>query len=237
MQQRYPGFFDYFVMEQHFRRYASAGTFNNRQPLWFYFAVLPLLTLLVINVMFWRWPRSWRQSGRYGFLVLALLALSVDTGRMAKKQMDDFTNAIFTERNFYGPLKVSDAGNTRILLNGNVVHGRQLLGPGAASEPVSYYGPDSGIGRAVNFLRQRGPLKIGVVGLGAGSMAAHGRAGDHVVFYEINPAVPDIARKYFSFLTTSGAKSDIHMGDARLSLEKEPAQGFDEFRCPILSRE
>ncbi len=188
--------------------------------------VLPVLVLLIIAVVFWRWPRHWNGLWRYAFLVLALLALGVDTGVMAKRQVEDFRAVIFAERNFYGPLKISDVGGARILQNGNVVHGRELLGP-EASRPVSYYGPYSGIGRAVALLQARGPLRIGVIGLGTGSMAGHGRAGDSVTFYEINPAVPVIAKNYFRFIATSGAKTEIHMGDARLSLEREKPQGLD----------
>jgi hypothetical protein len=190
--------------------------------------VLPALVLLVIEVIFWRWPPRWGSLLRYGFLVLALLALGVDTSQMVKKEIADFSTAIFAERNFYGTLKVSERDNFRMLQNGNVVHGRELLGPELARRPVSYYGPNSGVGLAVKLLQARGAaLKIGVIGLGTGSMAAHGRTGDSVTFYEINPAVPVIANKYFSFIATSGARTDIHMGDARLSLEREPPQGFD----------
>ena len=187
--------------------------------------VLPVLALLIISVVFWRWSPHWNGWWRYAFLVLALLALGIDTGVMAKKQMDDFATSIFAERNFYGPLRVSDVGNARMLQNGNVVHGRELVGqPGQAA---SYYGPNSGLGLAMTALQARGPMKAGVVGLGAGGIAAYGRAGDSLTFYEINPAVPEIARKYFHFLSLTGAQWRIQMGDARLSLEREPAQGFD----------
>ena len=189
--------------------------------------VLPALTLLVIEVIFWRWPRQWGRPWRYGFLVLALLALGLDTSQMAKKEIADYATAIFTERNFYGSLKVTEGDKVRVLQNGNVVHGRELLGPDVAGIPVSYYGPRSGVGLAVKQLQTRGPLKIGVIGLGTGTMAAHGRAGDTVTFYEINPAVPNIANNWFSFIATSGAKTDIRIGDARLLLEREPPQGYD----------
>jgi SAM-dependent methyltransferase len=189
--------------------------------------ILPATVLLVICVAFWRWPSHWSIRWRNGFLALALLALAIDTGVMMKKERDDFATAIFAERNFYGTLRVSDVGDARMLQNGNVVHGRELLGPELARRPVSYYGPNSGIGLAVKLLQERGPLHIGVIGLGTGTMAAHGRAGDRVTFYEINPAVPDIAKNWFSFIATSGAKTAINMGDARLSLEREPPQGFD----------
>jgi len=189
--------------------------------------LLPATVLLIVWVALRRWPPSLGRRLRNGLLVLILLALGMDTSHMVKQSTDDFATAIYAERNFYGALRVSDVGNTRILQNGNVVHGRELLGPKLAREPASYYGRKSGLGLAMTQLQNRGALKVGVVGLGAGTIAAYGRPGDSFTFYEINPAVPNIARNYFSFLSTSPGRWQIQMGDARLSLERAPAQHFD----------
>src|SRR6185436_2008401 len=94
-------------------------------------------------------------------------------------------------------------------------------------EPISYYAPNSGIGIAIAEKQVSGPLKVGVVGLGSGAMAAYGRPGDEFRFYEINPLVPGIATGTFHFLNSCPAKWTIAMGDARLSLEREAPQGFD----------
>jgi predicted O-methyltransferase YrrM len=102
-----------------------------------------------------------------------------------------------------------------------------MLGPDKAREPASYYGRHSGLGLALAALEARGPVKVGAVGLGAGTIAAYGRPGDAITFYEINPAVPNIARNYFSYLALTGARLNIRMGDARLSLENEPPQNYD----------
>jgi SAM-dependent methyltransferase len=85
----------------------------------------------------------------------------------------------------------------------------------------------SGVGLAILDARARGPVRLGVVGLGAGTLAAYGRPGDIVRFYDINPQVVDVARSEFSFLKDSPAKVEVQLGDARLSLEREASQNFD----------
>ena len=94
--------------------------------------------------------------------------------------------------------------------------------------PTSYYGTRSPIGRMINHLQnKRAQLKIGVVGLGVGTLASYGRASDQFRFYEINPAVVEIARRKFQYLSQTPAGSDIVLGDARLSLTNEDSQHFD----------
>jgi spermidine synthase len=91
---------------------------------------------------------------------------------------------------------------------------------------TSYYGPASGVAIAIDKLRS-GPIRIGVIGLGTGTLAAYGQPGDVIRFYEINPAVIDFANVEFRYLRESAAKIEIVPGDARLSLEREPPQGYD----------
>ena len=134
-------------------------------------------------------------------------------------------------RNFYAALRVYDSGEglsaTRILTHGTITHGKQFLDPTRRDWPTTYYGEASGVGRAIEALRQAGPVRIGVIGLGAGTLAAYGRPGDAVRIYEINPQVVELARKEFSYVADSKAQIEIILGDARLSLEREPAQAFD----------
>lgn len=135
-------------------------------------------------------------------------------------------------RSFYGTLRVKDIGNegergaVRRLISGVIMHGEQYRDPERRREPTTYYGDTSGIGRAIAALKSK-PLRIGVVGLGAGTLAVWGRPGDLYRFYEINPQVVNIARREFSFLGDSRAKIEIVLGDARLALEREPPQGYD----------
>jgi hypothetical protein len=91
---------------------------------------------------------------------------------------------------------------------------------------TTYYTPHSGIGAAIAS-KQDHPLKVGVIGLGTGTIAGYGRPGDVYKFYEIDRHVVQIARREFTFLGDSGARVEIALGDARLSLEREPPQGFD----------
>jgi hypothetical protein len=134
-------------------------------------------------------------------------------------------------RNFYGGLKVSDNGSgreaVRTLTHGTINHGEQFLDPARRRLPITYYAPTTGVGLAFHNAGNDGPKYLGVIGLGTGTLAAYGRPGDHVRYYEINPLVVDIARKQFTYLNDCPAKLDISMGDARLSLELEPPQGFD----------
>lgn len=138
-------------------------------------------------------------------------------------------------RNFYGTLNVyeSECGGapTRTLMHGQVEHGFQFAeGDSRRRQPVSYYAAATGVGIAVRTLRRRAaaekrPLRLGLVGLGAGIMAAWGLPGDMFVFYEINPLVLRLAREHFSYLDDSAAAVDTVPGDARLSLQREAAAG------------
>jgi len=141
-------------------------------------------------------------------------------------------------RNFYGALRVKQnygypGARLRTLTNGTIQHGTQIFGTDAQRRtPTTYYALDSGVGLALRLccpgpggsLR---PRNIGVIGLGAGTLAAYGEPGDRIRFYEINPAVPPIARNVFTYIRESGAQIDIVEGDARTSLAREKPQNFD----------
>lgn len=135
---------------------------------------------------------------------------------------------IQSSRNFYGVLKVRDVYEDgppqRRLVDGTTIHGIQLLDPGRRAEPLSYYGQRSGIGHLMrNIDRSGGGLRIGVVGLGIGTIATYAEPGDEIRFYELNPAVVELARTHFSFLRDSRATIDVVIGDGRISLERELA--------------
>jgi spermidine synthase len=135
-------------------------------------------------------------------------------------------------RNFYGVLRVkeygknNEPGHLRRLVHGVIMHGEQHMEPEKRRLATSYYQTTSGIGAAIAS-RGTQPVKVGVIGLGTGTLAAYGRKGDTYRFYDINPKVVDIARSEFSYLTDTEAGIQIALGDARLSLEREPPQGFD----------
>lgn len=134
---------------------------------------------------------------------------------------------LVARRNFYGILRVVERsdknGSLRELSHGRVQHGFQYLDPAKRSWPTSYYGPHSGVALGIDALPR--PRRVAVVGLGAGTLAAWGREGDSYRFYEINPNVEPIARKWFTFLSDSKAHTDVVLGDARIQLERELAEG------------
>ena len=144
-----------------------------------------------------------------------------------------FKDVVETERNFYGVLRVKEYGEpgmsfySRRLLHGVIMHGEQYLEGERRRQPTTYYQPSSGVGAAIAAAEAHGPVKVGVIGLGAGTLAAYGRKGDEFRFYDINPQVAAIARSRFTYLSDSEARVDVVLGDARLSLEREAPQGFD----------
>jgi hypothetical protein len=132
-------------------------------------------------------------------------------------------------RNFYGTLQVTETGGAsslRVLSNGPIHHGAQFLSPDKSRLPTTYYGPESGVGVAIRSLAAR-PIRVGVIGLGAGTVAAYGGPGDSYRFYDINPAVVQIANTEFRYLRECPCRTEVVTGDGRLALQSEPSQQFD----------
>jgi hypothetical protein len=156
------------------------------------------------------------------------------TGALAWR-IDTFSeHTLLMERNFYGVLRVkevlarSDDPETRYrsLAHGAILHGEQWMSDRYRRAATTYYKTTSGIGKVI--LAHEGlPIKVGVIGLGVGTLATYGDADDVYRFYDINPAVLRIAREKFTYLADSPARIEVALGDARLNLEREPAQGFD----------
>jgi hypothetical protein len=148
-----------------------------------------------------------------------------------------FSGALFSERNFYGVVRVHElipAGSTAkayVMSHGLTVHGLQFIEPGLRSLPTTYYVPEGGAGLAI--LKHPGyqhgePMRVGLLGVGVGTLTAYGRPGDLYRLYEINPVVAELAGgqgKYFSYLSDSEADVTMVLGDARISLERERAEG------------
>lgn len=161
-----------------------------------------------------------------------VLALAV-CGVAAYQINAEISHARVLARNFYSSLRIVDSGEgadvIRRMEHGGVEHGAQFLDPQKRREPISYYGPTSGAALTLAAIRERrqAPLRIGVVGLGAGALAAYGETGGVVRFYELNPQVIELARSQFTYLADSKAEVEIAPGDARIVLEGEPAQNFD----------
>ncbi|HPE00945.1 MAG TPA: fused MFS/spermidine synthase [Burkholderiaceae bacterium] len=139
------------------------------------------------------------------------------------------SDVVYMHRNFYGTLRVREQGagewQVRRLLHGVILHGEQPTHEPESGEPGTYYARTSGVGRAIALKQAAGPVRIGVVGLGVGTLAAYGRDGDTLRFYELDPDVLAMARQHFSYLPRSPAAQEFVIGDARLSLERELAAG------------
>jgi hypothetical protein len=185
-----------------------------------------------------------------GFVVIALLAARVlrathglVVGSLALAALcawflhlqiaHDFADARRIARNFYGTLLTVDvkrdnpADSVRQLYHGSVKHGEQFLDEQRRQEPTTYYGPTSGIGLAIRYGGSGGQRHVGLIGLGAGTLAVYGQPGDVYRFYEINPEVVALAEEEFTFMRDSAARIETVVGDARLILEREAPNGFD----------
>jgi hypothetical protein len=160
----------------------------------------------------------------------ASLAVVMASATFAVINISDYlSNTRIKLRNFYGVVRTRDYPTPvpfRVMYHGSINHGGQLLDPGMRKRPTSYFAPSSGYGRTFASL-PGGPRRVGVIGLGAGAIAAYSRKGDLFRFYEIDPQVAAVAFTEFTFLKDSEAQLDIVLGDGRLSLEREQGQDYD----------
>jgi hypothetical protein len=176
----------------------------------------------------------WRELRLPVRAVLGIVLLAY-VGWLGHEAVDANRGYRLAMRNFYSQTRVEDRldaspGPKRVMVHGTIVHGEQLLDPAQAQTPTAYYCTASGIGRAMASLPGDRSRHIGVVGLGAGTLAAYGRAGDRLRIYEINDQVLAAARSEFSFLSGTPATVTPVLGDARLMLERELARsGSQQF--------
>jgi hypothetical protein len=200
---------------------ASPLVFRFNYDLSVTFCITALLALAVT------WSSGWSQRLLWS-VASVLMAMLVFWIHGANER--ETTVAV---RNFYGSLRVKQnlgfpGATLRTLTNGTIQHGTQIFGSEELRRtPTTYYARDSGVGLAMQFCCQGRPRNIGVIGLGAGTMAAYGGPGDRICFYEINPAVAPIARNVFTYIRDSGAPVTVVEGDARTSLAQEAPQRFD----------
>jgi hypothetical protein len=157
---------------------------------------------------------------------VALTAVAVGALVAAAVQIQNYkAQARVLIRSFYGGLRIVDTGGRRTMVHGVISHGAQFLAVDRGRMATTYYAPGTGVERAIQALRHTGQAqRVGVIGLGAGTLAVYGRAGDFYRFYEINPQVVDLE---FTYLRDSAAKIETVTGDGRLSLEREAPQNFD----------
>ena len=170
--------------------------------------------------------RDRAQAFTAALLMIALSAQFVTRGYEAS----------FTDRSFFGVMRVSHqmdpgmGGRVHILTHGTTWHGAQARDPRYDCLPGMYYHPLTPIGQTTEIIQARGPARIGVVGQGAGTMAAFKRAEDSLTFFEIDPAVDRMSRdpRWFTFISHCAVgEVDTVLGDARLTLAGEPAGSYD----------
>ena len=138
-------------------------------------------------------------------------------------------------RSFFGVIHITEIepralGPARIMVHGTTLHGAQALSPRRRCQATTYYAPPTVIGTVFHREQARGPLRIGVVGLGAGTVATFVRPGDSLRFFEIDPLVARLTLDpaHFSFVHgCAKGPVDVVLGDARLSLAREPAHSYD----------
>jgi hypothetical protein len=200
------------------------------------YAELPLALLLcpaLVIVVLWIVP-GW--SSAQGVQIVRALMI-VFTFALAgylgyQKRLED-RRYLLSVRNYYGVLRVYDSPDAdertpaRKLIHGTINHGSQLLDAKARRTPTSYYGPKSGMGRAIRYFESKGPVRVGSIGLGAGVTASYCRPGDFFRIYEINPLDFQIATSWFTFFNDCQGDHQVLMGDARLTMERQPPQNYD----------
>lgn len=180
---------------------------------------------------------GWRPVGRHWQLRMGAwpLMLSVVFGVALVIQVrSEGRSAVMAARNFYGTLKIYEYYESEprahhyVLTHGATTHGLQFTRLPQAMWPTTYYGRESGVGLAIALSPRHSARRLGVVGLGTGSLATYGEPGDTVRFYEINPAVEQLARTRFTYLAQSPAHVEVVIGDARLSMERELERSGEE---------
>lgn len=193
----------------------------------------------LVMVAWWHDPRSVLRVGRWRWAWVSAASASVVACAIGMIQIEITArdlrgqSIVLQQRNFYGVLRVvktlrwNPPRRQVTLRNGTIGHGFQLIDPALRSLPTNYYSPISGIGIALTHRDPVGARRVGLIGLGIGTLAAYGQPGDQFRFYEIDPDVVRIARDavFFSYLDDSRAEIEIVVGDGRLALESELRAG------------
>jgi len=191
---------------------------------------LGIALVLLAALLIWRLGNGSAalDSARQGAAMLGGAAVLLATLVLVVKAGQDYSSGVrVMERDFYGVVRTVDHSEPvayRSMYHGAIMHGGQLLGDSFRNTPADYFGPTSGYGRvfqSLHEMRPKQPLTVGIIGLGAGVVASWMQPGDRLVFYEISPRVVDIARREFTFVQDTFAKTEIVLGDGRLSLERE----------------
>jgi len=205
----------------------------------FQISLLGCGVLLIVAVL--RDSNSWVYRLRFGGVILLAGAvfMIVSAYHFTNELLvweEEGATVVARTRNFFGVKTVLQVGGMTALIHGHTLHGIQVSDPALRNEPTSYYNRDTGIGLLLDrFPRLAGQpgLRVGVIGMGVGTLAAYGQSGDYFRFYEIDPAVPPFSlgeNPVFTFVHYSPARVDVVEGDARVVMQEEVSRGeFQKF--------
>ncbi|WP_428307577.1 spermidine synthase [Lacipirellula sp.] len=166
--------------------------------------------------------------GMAGLFVLLVICVGVNVAKLRE-------GVLQRGRNFYGVLTVRHMNQGSPdefveLSNGRTTHGGQFIAEANRRVPMWYYHADSGVGILMRETASDSPRRVGIIGLGVGTLAAYAEPGETFRFYDVNPLVLDWAVNFFKYLREAserGATIDLIEGDARIAMENEPPQNFD----------
>jgi len=177
---------------------------------------------IVVSLLRQYWTQL-SQGWKVGGVLLTVCGLTLYAMHWLRFMEDSVRAYDHVSRNFYGRLSILNAGEGvnryRKMVHGGITHGQQFLDDAFRREPASYYCRESGVGQVFLQPVQR-PRRVAIVGVGAGTLASYGRPNDDFHLFEINPQVIELARKKFTYLEDSEAHLHVHLGDARLMLER-----------------
>lgn len=167
--------------------------------------------------------RRWLALGAAMVLPLMAASIGLRAGYLSGRGL----HVLERRRSFLGALKVSEDHVARMLTHGRIRHGMQLVDAAQARRPTMYFGPGTAVAQVLEHHHEGVPRRLGIVGLGVGTLAAYGKKGDRLSFFELDPLVVDIARRRFTFLRDTPASIEMVLGDGRLNLARMAPRGFD----------
>ena len=194
-------------------------------PMYWEFEIGQMLSMLAVlgALAVDKSSKLYRFRPRLGWAVIVLLLLAW-ADQQATTLRRELRDTLDSRRSFFGVSRITEKDGLRTLVHGTIRHGEQFQDERRLL-PTTYFAPTSGIGQTLSSMT--GPKRVGVVGLGIGTLAAYGHAGDEFRFYELDPDVEELAREHFSYLRDAPATVQVLIGDGRLLLEGEPPQGYD----------
>lgn len=186
------------------------------------------------------WQMLILAAGICGFLIrdrIVIFTLIMAISTASSIYVSRYYDWALTDRSFFGVMRVARTvdvdfgGDMNVMMHGTTIHGAQARHPQLQCQPTMYYARSTPLGQAATIVQARTPsARMGIVGLGSGAMSAYKRAADTMTFFEIDPMVDRIARdpQWFTFISNCAeGPVDTVLGDARLTLDKQPRGTFD----------